>query len=29
MRQFITFYAQVGIHAKELCDGKEPSKRGR
>lgn len=29
IRQFITFYAQVGIHVKELCDGKEPSKRGR
>ena len=29
IRQFITFYAQVGIHVKELCDGKEPSQRGR
>ena len=23
IRQFITFYAQVGIHVKELCDGKK------
>tara|TARA_R100001510_G_scaffold52249_1_gene52791 strand:- start:1049 stop:1435 length:387 start_codon:yes stop_codon:yes gene_type:complete len=23
MKQFITFYAQVGLHVKELCDGKK------
>ncbi len=23
IKQFITFYAQVGIHIKELCDGKK------
>ena len=25
MKQFITFYAQVGIHVKEMCDGKKQS----
>ena len=23
IKQFITFYAQVGLHVKELCDGKK------
>lgn len=23
MKQFITFYAQVGLHIKEICDGKK------
>ena len=23
MKQFITFYAQVGLHIKEMCDGKK------
>ena len=23
IKQFISFYAQVGLHVKELCDGKK------